>query len=81
MSEISQDDVAKAVNGPVKSVFPSDYPQALDALNKARPLVLDSQNKLAASLSAFAHELAAIEPAPRSTEKSSGLFGRLTGKR
>jgi pilus assembly protein CpaE len=82
VSEISKDDVAKAVNSEVRCVFPSDYRQSLEALNKARPLVLDNHNKLSASLTAFAHELAAVEKAPRQAERSGGgLFGRLTGKR
>jgi pilus assembly protein CpaE len=81
VSEISKDDVAKAINGEVRCVFPSDYRQSLESLNKARPLVLDNHNKLAASLAGFAHELAAVEPPARVAERSSGLFGRFTGKR
>jgi Flp pilus assembly CpaE family ATPase len=83
VSEIGKDDVAKAINGPVRGVFPSDYRQSQDALNKARPLVIDTHNhnKLAGSLAAFAHELAAIAPVTPAAERSSGLLGRLTGKR
>jgi pilus assembly protein CpaE len=81
VSEIGKDDVAKAVNGAVKCVFPSDYRQSIGALNKARPLVLDNHNKLAGSLTAFAHELAAVKPAKPAVERSTGIFGRLTGKR
>jgi Flp pilus assembly CpaE family ATPase len=80
VSEISKDDVAKAVSG-VKCVFPSDYRQSLNALNKARPLVLDNHNKLAGSLAAFAHQLADVEPVSKAAERSSSIFGRLTGKR
>jgi pilus assembly protein CpaE len=81
VSEIRKEDVAKAIGGPVKYTFPSDYRHSLDALNKARPMVLDNQNKLSGSLAAFAHDLAAIEKPSPVTERSAGLFGRLTGKR
>jgi pilus assembly protein CpaE len=80
-SEIGRDDVSKAINGEVRCLFPSDYRQSLEALNKARPLVLDNHNKLSGSLTAFAHELAAVEPPSRVAERSGGIFGRLTGKR
>jgi pilus assembly protein CpaE len=81
VSEISKEDVAKAINGEVRHLFPSDYRQSLESLNKARPLVLDNHNKLSASLTAFAHELASVEPPARAAERSGGIFGRLTGKR
>jgi pilus assembly protein CpaE len=81
VAEIGQDDVEKAIGGAIKSVFPSNYRQSLEALNKARPLVLDNHNKLAATLKAFAHELASVERPKPAPEKPGGLFGRLTGKR
>ena len=55
------------------------YPQMEVAANVG--LVLDNQNKLSGSLAAFAHDLAAIEKPSPVTERSAGLFGRLTGKR
>jgi len=81
ISEIRQEDVAKVVGGSIKAVLPSAYRQSLEALNKARPLVLDNHNKLAGSLIDLAHELASTERSKVSVEKTAGLFGRLTGRR
>jgi pilus assembly protein CpaE len=82
-AEIGQEDVEKVLGSPVAHTFPSNYRIALDALNAGRPLVLDNHNKLAAALNGFAKRLhvnGSKAPAEVTT-KSTGLFGRLTGRR
>lgn len=82
-SEIGHDDLERVVGGSVKHLFPSDYRQSVDALNKGRPLVLENHNKLAGSLTAFAHKLAGLKSVEKDKPErpSGGLFGRLTGRR
>lgn len=82
VSEIGHEDIERVTGGSVKHVFPSNYRLAVDALNKGRPLVVENHNKLAASFVGFAKALSGVKAAAAPAEdKSSGLFGRLTGRR
>lgn len=80
-AEIGHDDVERVLGSPVKHLMPSDYRTSLEALNRGRPLVLKNHSRLAASLESLARELGGVQPEPPSPPKSTGLFGRLTGKR
>jgi pilus assembly protein CpaE len=80
-SEIASSDLEHAVGGSVGFKFPSNYRLAIDALNKGRPVVVDNHNKLAAAFATYAKSLAQVEVAEPSEERSSGLFGRFSGRR
>jgi Flp pilus assembly CpaE family ATPase len=82
-AEIGHEDVERVVGSPVKHTVPSDYRAALHALNHARPLALDTTSKLSEAFTDIAHDLGGIPVEKRSAEpqKSSGLFGRITGRR
>ena len=77
-AEISQADVEKVVASKITHMLPSDYRLALQALNQGRPLALDNHNKLAAGFRSLAKELAKVDPEPKPSEPSGGLFGRRT---
>jgi pilus assembly protein CpaE len=79
-ADIGHADVEKAIGLSVVHTFPSDYRVALNALNKGRPLALDTQNELSQSFRQFAQELSGLRP-KRDAAKSAGLFGRLTQRR
>lgn len=79
-SDIGKDDIARTVGSPIRHVFPSDYRTAIEALNVGRPVVLDGQNKLAASYVEFARTLSGITDAGE-VERPTGLFSRFGGKR
>ena len=77
LAEIGHEDVERAVGVKVKHTFPSDYRRALEALNKGRPLALDSHNELSGSLERLARSLAGLEKpvaAPKAA-KGFALFG------
>jgi len=81
-SDIGQDDIERATGGKVKHLFPSNYRLAIESLNKGQPIVVENHNKLAASYAGFAHALAGIaKRADADSAKSTGLFGRLSGRR
>ncbi len=79
-AEIGQRDVEKAVGGSIAHQFPNDYPRALTAMHKGRPLALDNHNQLSASLTAFARDLAGVED-DKVERPSGGLMGFLSGRR
>jgi pilus assembly protein CpaE len=80
-AEIRQNDVERVVCRPVSYVFPNNYPVAVAALNKGRPLVLDgSNNRLASAFSGFARSLAGM-PEERTESKTSSLFSLIGGRR
>lgn len=80
-AEIGADDLERAVGGRIGHKFPSNYRLAIDALNKGRPIVVDNHNKLAASFAAYARTLSkGPTRAASSAERSTGFFGRLTGR-
>jgi pilus assembly protein CpaE len=81
-AEIALEDLERAVGMPVKQTFPSDYRLALDALNRGRPLVIESSSPLATGLQRYARELAGVTAqAEPETKAPTGLLGRLTGRR
>ena len=82
-AEIGIEDVQTAVGGPIKHVFPSDYRQAVDALNHGRPLVMEGKAALASAFQAYARDLAGAKAAvtDAAAKKPSGLLGRLTGRK
>ena len=75
---IAQEDVERVVGSDVKRI-PSDYKTALEALNAGRPLVLDTESRLAKALVAFAKDLAGV--AKERAERPSGVLGRLAWRR
>lgn len=81
LSDIGVDDVERVTGIPAKHLFPSNYRDALAAVNKGRPLVMDNHNKLAAAFTGFTRALSgdATTETPEASG-SSGLFGRLTGR-
>lgn len=80
-AEISQEDIERAVGGPVTHQVPSDYRRALDAMNKGRPLALENHNELSASFKLLARELAGVPDGPPRERRQTGLLGRLSGRR
>lgn len=78
-ADIGYEDVERAVGAPVAFTFPSDYRAALQALNKGRPLALDTQNELATAFKRFAGKLAGLSP-ERVPVARGGLLGRLTSR-
>jgi pilus assembly protein CpaE len=73
LADIGHEDVERAVGTKVKHIFPSDYRRALEALNKGRPIALEHQNELSASLERFARSLAGLEK-PAKAEKAVQRF-------
>jgi pilus assembly protein CpaE len=80
-SDISSDDLERAVGGRIGHTFPSNYRLAIDALNKGRPIVIDNHNKLASAFTAYAKSLSGTGSDGVREDRSAGLFGRLTGRR
>jgi pilus assembly protein CpaE len=80
-SEIRLEDLEGVVGGPIAHIFPSDYRLAVKALNKGEPIVVEGKTTLATAFQAFARELAKAETEDATPARSSGLLGRLTGRR
>jgi pilus assembly protein CpaE len=80
-AEILQDDIQRAVGGPIRDVIPNDYRVALQAMNTGRPLVLGNHSRLSASFVELARDLAGLDQADVTDQPSRSLFGRLTGRR
>jgi pilus assembly protein CpaE len=59
-SDISYEDVERAIGGPVAHAFPNDYRLAMASLSRGRPVVMDNHSKLAGSLKSFAGTLAGL---------------------
>ena len=82
-AEIGHEDVERTVGIEIRHTFPSDYRLALEAMNKGRPIVLETQNDLSKSLKAFARTLSGDgegrDRAPKG--KPGSLFGLLAPKR
>ncbi len=79
-AEIGQRDVEKAVGSSIAHQFPNDYPRALTAMHKGRPVALDNHNQLSASLTALARDLAGVQD-DKVERASGGLKGFLSGLR
>ncbi len=80
LTEISRQDIEKALGTGIRHQIPSDYARAVEAVNTGRPLALDNHNELTSSITALARELAGLA-ADKNQERRGGLFGRLTGRR
>jgi pilus assembly protein CpaE len=79
-ADIGHADVERVVGCEVSVTFPSDYRQALNALNKGRPLVLDGGTDLSDAFTRYARDLAGVrKDEPQATR--SGLLGRLSLRR
>ena len=75
---IAQEDVERVVGTKVKAI-PSDYKVALEALNGGRPLVLDTDSRLAKALVSLSRELAGVKK--EKAEAQAGVLGRLAWRR
>jgi pilus assembly protein CpaE len=80
-ADIPSEDIERAVGGSIGHMFPSNYRQAIDALHKGRPLVVDNHNKLAGALAAYAKSLSGPAKTSPRAERPAGLLVRLTGRR
>ncbi len=80
-SEISLEDITKAVQIPTRHILPNDYRAAMSAANKGQPVASSSQGKLAESFYALARSLSgdtkSKAKAAADAEEASGLFGWL----
>jgi pilus assembly protein CpaE len=83
-AEIGLDDVERTVGLEISHTIPSDYRLALQAMNKGRPVVLETGNELSAAFKTFARELAGIQENTKEKDqkaRATGLFGRLAPKK
>jgi pilus assembly protein CpaE len=80
-AEIGYEDVERTVGIDISNTFPSDYRAAVQAMNKGRPLVLDTPTELSKSFVAFARGLAGAPADKAQKQKSSTLFGRLSPRK
>jgi pilus assembly protein CpaE len=81
-AEISQEDVERVIGLPVKHVVPSDYRAALQALNKGRPLALDTGSRLSDAFTSIASDVSGVRlESAADAPKGSSIFGRITGRR
>jgi Flp pilus assembly CpaE family ATPase len=55
-AEFQAEDLERTLGRPVR-MLPSDYRQALDCLNRGRPLVLENHSRLADEVTRFVREL------------------------
>ena len=77
-SDISPDDLAKTLRGPVR-VFPNEYRRALESLNRGKPLVLENHSRLSAELSRFVREFAGVRPAKGSAAAKKSILPKWLG--
>jgi len=84
-SEIAAEDIQKALNARIAYSFPSDYRQAIAALNKGEPLAKTPRGRLASSFHAFAQTLSGqsdkARPEKSPAVESGRIFGWLTPDR
>ncbi len=81
-SEISLEDIQRAVNLRIRHVLPSDYKLALAAMNKGAPIAESTDGKLAGSFHDLARDLTGRQKAkPADRDESGRLFGWLTPRR
>ncbi len=75
--DITQRDLERAIGGPIRFLFPSDYRVAVSALNKGRPFVADEHTSLSVAVTEFARLLAGIpERAERVAPRPPGRLRR-----
>lgn len=81
-AEIGIEDVERTVGLEIGHTIPSDYRLALQAMNKGRPVVLDTGNELASAFKTFARQLANVPDELKEEKARPGsLFGRLAPKK
>lgn len=78
-SAVPSVDIERAIGATIHHTFPSDYRAAVDAQNAGRPVVLDTDKRLAKSLKAFAKDLAGI--GKDRVERPAGVLARLAWRR
>jgi len=80
-AEIGLDDLQAAVGGVIKHIFPSDYRQAVGALNRGQPLVAEGRSALGSAFETFARELSGATSSEDAASTRSGFLGRFTGRK
>jgi len=78
-SMITREDVDRAAGGSLAHQIPSDYRAAVEALNAGRPLVLNPDSRVGASMTALARELAGV--ANDRPKKQTGILTRFVLRR
>ena len=78
-ADIGQDDIERAAGLPVWAVLPSDYRRAVAAANAGRPVVSETNNRLAAAIQELARKLAGMAPdasavAKPAKRRAGGIF-------
>lgn len=84
-SEITLEDIQKAVSLPIAHVLPNDYRQAMSAANKGQPIASVKEGRLSEAFYTMARALSGegkIKSGKNKSaaEESSGLFGWLSKK-
>jgi pilus assembly protein CpaE len=77
-AEIAKEDVERVVGVQVGHIIPSNYREAVEALNVGKPLVL-GKGQLAESLRRLAGDLGGIPK--QASQRSAGVLGRLAFRR
>ena len=70
----------RVVGSSVNHVIPSNYREAVEALNAARPVVL-GKSQLAESLRRLAVDVGGIQKPPGGQRSTGGVLGRLAFRR
>jgi pilus assembly protein CpaE len=71
-AEIQSEDLEKTLGGPVR-IFPNDYRQTLECLNRGRPLILENHSRLAAEMNKFVRDLSGAPESPSKGTRPSIL--------
>jgi pilus assembly protein CpaE len=79
-AEIAMEDVARVVGGSVDHAIPSNYRDAVEALNVGRPVVL-GKGQLAESLRRLAGDVGGVPKQAPPAQSSSSMLGRLAFRR
>jgi pilus assembly protein CpaE len=77
-AEIQTDDLVSTLGGAVR-VFPNDYRQALECLNRGRPLILENHSRLAAEMSRFVREMTGTPAASREKPARTSILPKWLG--
>jgi pilus assembly protein CpaE len=81
LTELSRDDLERALGTGIRHEIPNNYQVALQAVNSGRPLAMENHTQLASSISTLARELAGLSADKGDGPPRGGLFGRLSGRR